>query len=359
VEIVLSTPQRIDTSFSISSVVEKGLTQNDAATGNEQWIEVEGYASRMYNADGDYVIDSHQENVNTWGVDLTRLKNGILPILYNHDQDKVVGSVLEATYDRFGLLIKAKIVKLPGDNLTNYVYHAVKSGIIKAFSVGIIVKGFDVVEQDDEEYLQLTKSECIEVSLVAVPANHEALFRMTNLKSVDGVHKSVMMISKSNLKRENATACDGFSCAIKAQMEEKNMQVEEKEVVLGVTDEALEQLEEINNPPEPEEQSSVEDTEPIEGTTVTSGEVEQVKDPNDKPSEEPQQDLPPELKPEPVAEQTAIDQVNSLVGLDISKLSDTELEQVYEVLSTIVEQIEGKVVAEVVQELTTVTAPQQ
>ena len=368
--IELEKPQLIHKSFAITSVVEKNLVQNDAATGNDQWIEIEGYASRMYDMEGDYVIDAHEENVNTWGIDLKRLKNGILPILYNHDQDKAVGNVMEATYTKEGLLIKAKVYKFPNDNLTNYVYNAVKSGVIKAFSVGIIVKGFELVDQDNEEYLQLSKSECIEVSLVAVPANHEALFRMTQIKSVDGTLKNAMLISKSELKKEmSEETCNGFSCAIKkfkeleAQKEEtmdiieKNVEEvtpeAEKEAVLGVTDEAMEQLQEITNPePEPEP-SPVEDSTITEGTTVTSGESDKVVDPNDKPSDEPQEDLEPEPTPEP----TVLDKVSALEGLDVAQLSEDELEKVYEVLSDIVEKIEGKVVADVVQELTTVTAP--
>lgn len=356
--IELENGQRINKSFAITSTIEhKALTtENDT----DQWLEVTGYASRMYYGESDkLVIDADQENINTYGIDLKRLKNGILPILFNHQQDKPVGTVLEAKYDQDGLLIKAKIFKFPNDDLTNFVYHAVKSGVIRAFSIGIIVKGFDVVEQEGEEYLQLAKSEAIEVSLVSVPANHEALFRMTNLKSVSGEDKVVTLLSKSALKSENKEACDGFSCAYRAQ-KEIQMEVlketeaeEQKEAVIGVTQEAMEQLEEILTPEPEDDTPSVQDTEETEGTVVVSGEADKIVDPNDRPSEEPQQDLEPETQPEP----TVLDKVSALEGLDVDNLSDDELEAVYETLSNIVDKIESRVVNEIAQELTTVTAP--
>jgi HK97 family phage prohead protease len=363
--IELDKPQRIDKSFAITSVVEhKALTQNDMVNNDEQWIEVSGYASKMVYADSqELVIDADQENVNTWGMDLRRLKNGILPILFNHQQDKPVGSVLEATYDKDGLLIKAKIFKYKDDALTNFVYNSVKSGVIKAFSVGMLVKGFDLVEQDDEEYLQIARSEVIEISLVAVPSNHEALFRMTNLKSVDGTNKNMLLLAKSDLKVENEEACSGFSCALKKhklEMEQKDITVdvevkeeESKEAVLGVTPEAYDELEAIRNPPEPEPVPPVEDSIAAEGTTVTSGEADMVVDANDKPSDAPQEEL--EATPEPVDNiKVGID---ALATIDVAQLSDEQLESLYEALSNIVDKIESHVVDAIVQEMTTVVAP--
>jgi len=366
--IELEKPQRIDKSFAITSVVEhKALTQNDMINNDEQWIEVSGYASKMVYSDGqELVIDADQENVNTWGMDLRRLKNGILPILFNHKQDSPVGSVLEATYDAYGLLIKAKIFKYKDDALTNFVYNSVKSGVIKAFSVGMLVKGFDLVEQDDEEYLQIARSEVIEISLVAVPSNHEALFRMTNLKSVDETNKNMLLLAKSDLKLENEEACNGFSCALKKyklEMEQKDVtmdievkeveQEESKEAVLGVTPEAYAELDEIQNPPTEEPVPPVEDSIATEGTTVTSGEADMVIDTNDKPSDAPQEDL--EVTPEPVDNiKVGID---ALGTIDVAQLSDEQLESLYEVLSNIVDKIESRVVDAIVQEMTTVVAP--
>lgn len=359
----LETPQRINKSFSITQVVEKqAITQNDMII-EDQYIEVSGYASRMYK-DGEYVIDADQENVNTFGFDLKRLANGTMPLLFNHKQDQPVGKVLEATYDAEGLLIKAKLFKYKDDQLTNFVYNSVKNGVITAFSVGMLVKDFDLVEQDGDEYLQLSKSEVIEVSLVAVPSNPEALFRIYNMKSVGEV---VTLLEKSAIKPENPNACSGFECAIKSikqeQLEEqKEIEVdikeveetqavpEDKEVVVSVTPEAMDKLEEISNPAAP-----VEDTKPTEGVTVTPNSEDTDTDKgNDKPSENPQVDL--EQKPEDVLHSS----LQHLASLDVANLSDDEMEQVYEAVAPIIDKINERVVASIadaMRESMTISAP--
>lgn len=362
----LETPQRINKSFSITQVVEKqAITQNDMVV-EDQYIEVSGYASRMYK-DGEYVIDADQENVNTFGFDLKRLANGTMPLLFNHKQDQPVGKVLEATYDKEGLLIKAKLFKYKDDQLTNFVYNSVKNGVITAFSVGMLVKDFDLVDQDGEEYLQLSKSEVIEVSLVAVPSNPEALFRIYNMKSIDS---PVVLLEKSAIKPENPNACSGFECAIKSvkqeQLEEqKEIEVDikevevpaaevteqdEKETVVSVTPEALDKLDELNNQAAP-----VEDTKPTEGVTVTpESEDTNIDKGNDKPSENPQVDL--EQEPEDVLYSS----LQHLASLDIASLSDDEMEQVYEAVAPIIDKINERVVAQIAEamkESMTISAP--
>jgi HK97 family phage prohead protease len=345
----LEKAQRIDKSFAITSVTEKALVQNDMVQDEDQWIDISGYASRAYSADGKFIIDADQEHVKTFGMDLKRLVNGTLPILFNHQQDKPVGKVLSATYDKDGLLITARIFKYKDDELTNFVYNSVKSKVITAFSVGMLVKGFDVVTQDGEDYLQLSESEVIEVSLVAVPSNAEALFQITNLKSITGEDKVVTLLAKSLLKAENSDACNGFECAIKKSLNtievepqkellvEKN--TEEKETVLGVTPEAQDQLEELQK----EEVTPIaEDTQPVEGETITISEDTTTDTSNDKPSET-AEEVP--LTPAEVLS----NDLSKLVGMDISKLSDSEVEQVYETLAPIISQIEARVVAQVAE----------
>lgn len=348
----LEQPKVIHKSFTITSVVEKNALINDLATDPEQYIEVSGYASRMY-LDGNFVVDADGENVNTFGFDLKRLKNGTLPLLFNHQQDKPVGKVLEATYDKDGLLVKAKLFKYPGDNLTNFVYHSVKNEVITAFSVGILVKDFDMVTQDGEDYLQLSQSEVIEISLVAVPSNAEALFRVTNLKSVDGTEKTVTLLSKSALKAENSDACNGFECAMKStkqiglevekvdEMVTKNIEEDVKEVVLGVTEAAHDKLIEILD--SGEYSTPVQDTERAEGVVVApeSEGTQNADTSNDKPSEVPQVDL------EQTPEERLHTSLHTIGDLDISKLSDDEMETVYDALAPLIAQIESRVVAQV------------
>lgn len=359
--IELEKPIAFNKDFSITSMVESKALNTPDNLDNEQYIDVSGYASRMFK-DGKYVVDADQENVNTFGFDLKRLKNGTMPLLFNHKQDQPVGKILEAKYDQEGLMIKARLYKYRDDQLTNFVYNSVKSGVISAFSVGMLVKAFDLVEQDNEEYLQLSKSEVIEVSLVAVPSNPEALFQITNLKSAGGEEGQATLLKKDVLKAIGAKeVCDGFSCAyakhkeLEAQKEEiveviKEAEVPEsteveadKEVVVGITPAAMDDLEEILNPEEPL---------PVESDVATEGETvvpdnnpgETVDESNDKPSEEPQEDYVPEE--EPKVESQPIEQV--LANIDITNMSLDELEPIYEVLSALVDQIEEMAAQEVI-----------
>ena len=198
-------PIRINKSFGFASVKE---VTNVAVPH----IKIKGYASKMLDVEGKFVIDADRENIDTMGIGLKRLKSGNLPLLYGHDQSKPVGKITAAAYKQDGLEIEATLYKLPGDELTNFVYESVKVGTLNSFSVGIIVEEFDMVEKDGEDYLQLSKSEMIETSIVAVPSNNEATFGILEVKSVDTDKPSEYktIISKNILKQDNPNVCGEF-----------------------------------------------------------------------------------------------------------------------------------------------------
>ena len=202
-------PIRIDKSFAFSSIKE-------VTTEGIPFIKIKGYASRMFDDSGEFVIDADRENINTLGIGLSRLKSGNLPLLYGHDQSKPVGKITGAEYVKDGLIIDATIYKLPGDELTNFVYESVKVGTLNSFSVGILVEEFDMIEKDGNDYLQLAKSEMIETSLVAVPSNSEATFNVLEVKGLGIDEKSTYktIISKNVLKESNPNVCGEFETCI-------------------------------------------------------------------------------------------------------------------------------------------------
>lgn len=211
---------RIDKSFGFDSV---SINEESAIPS----ITIKGYASKMYDNEKKLVIDADNENIDTMGIDLSRLKSGNLPLLYGHDQKSAVGKIVSAEYKADGLVIEAIVYKLPNDNLTNYAYEAVKAGIITSFSVGILVEDFEVVEQDGNDYLQLAKSKMIETSLVSVPSNAEATFQIQSIDEEGDSSKKhfTTLISKSVLKQENPNACKEFGeCMIAT----KNVEAEKK-----------------------------------------------------------------------------------------------------------------------------------
>jgi len=189
-------------------------------------IKIRGYASKMLDTEGKYVIDADQEHINAHGIGLKRLKSGNLPLLFGHDQNKAIGKITGAVYKQDGLEIEATVYKLKDDPLTNYVYEAVKAGILNSFSVGILVHKFDMIEQDGEDYLQLAESELIETSIVAVPSNNLATFSIMSSKGIGipgaseestepVVYKTIL--SKQDLKLENPGICGEFeTCVLEA-----------------------------------------------------------------------------------------------------------------------------------------------
>ena len=193
-------PIKIQKSFNFSAkeVTDEGIP----------YIKIKGYASKMLDSEGRFVIDADNEHIDALGIGLKRLKSGNLPLLFGHDQNKAVGKITGATYKSDGLEIEATVYKLKDDALTNYVYEAVKAGILNSFSVGILVSEFDIIEQDGQDYLQLAKSELIETSIVAVPSNNQATFGILEVKSIsDKASEYKTIISKKALKADNPNVC--------------------------------------------------------------------------------------------------------------------------------------------------------
>ena len=199
----LDTPKVIHSAFSIS-------TKSVATENGYEVINISGYASKMYDTSGKMVVDADSEIVNTTKIDLKRLALGRMPLLFQHDQSQIVGNVLKAEQRPDGLYVEAQVVKLPEDPLSTKIYHAVKSGILNSFSIGAIIKNFDVARQDGSEYLVLDESELIELSIVSVPSNHESGFKvMSGINGMKG-----FAIDKATLKAQNPTLCDDISCVI-------------------------------------------------------------------------------------------------------------------------------------------------
>jgi HK97 family phage prohead protease len=366
----LSEPIKINKSFAMASIVEKNISEDS----QEKYIEVTGYASKMLDENNNWVIDADAENIDTYGIDLKRLKEGNLPLLFSHDQTKAVGKVLSASYERDGLMVTGRLYKLPGDNLTNYVYEAVKAGIINSFSVGILVHDFDIVERDNQEYLQLSKSEMIEVSLVAVPANPKATFRMTAVKGITE-DQPVLVIAKSDLKKENEGICDSFACAMKRIKEQEGIAQEGQEDMKIDVKKSAEEAEvqtkdstEAEQPEQKEEtkESEVEDKETIETPTQEEEPSQPAKEEKEEPeamaSEESKESKEAETeKKEPVEEtkedsdepeeKTLMDMIAPLKDIKVEDLDEEELENLYEVIATVQESIEKLVISEITAEL--------
>ena len=119
-------------------------------------------------------------------------------VLLQHDMDKPIGNVIEASIDDKGLFIKAKITED-----TDWVFSKLKNGVLRTFSIWYSVKDYETIENVDAEwnysYTNIIKAlELFEISLVSVPANPFAL-----VKSFDSCFKSEEEVETKEDENEN------------------------------------------------------------------------------------------------------------------------------------------------------------
>ena len=98
-------------------------------------------------------------------------------VLLQHDMDKPIGNVIEASIDDKWLFIKARITED-----TDGVFSKLKNWVLRTFSIWYRVKDFETEENTDAEwnyvFTNIIKAlELFEISLVSVPANPFALVK--------------------------------------------------------------------------------------------------------------------------------------------------------------------------------------
>lgn len=132
--------------------------------GDSEDIIIEGFANTTgEDRGGDIVVE---EAWTKGGLD-NYLKNPILLAYHNHKQP--VGTMLDYGVNNKGLHITGRITKAAGE-----VYELVKSGVLKAFSVGFRVK--DATYDQETDLFIIKDLELHEISVVSVPMNADSLF---------------------------------------------------------------------------------------------------------------------------------------------------------------------------------------
>lgn len=219
-------------------------------------------------------------------------------VLLQHDMDKPIGTVTEASIDEKGLFIKAKITED-----TDGVFSKLKNGVLRTFSIGYSVKDYETIENVDSEgnysYTNIIKMlELFEISLVSVPANPFAL-----VKSFDSCFKAEEEIeTKEEEKEENVEEIpvenEGENETSEVEEEsQENVQEEEKteenenvETDEKVEDEEKEEIEEEVKEESEEETKEIEEkteeipNEEAETQETCEEEAEKVED-NEKADE--------------------------------------------------------------------------
>ncbi len=120
-------------------------------------------------------------------------------LLFNHDYNKPIGKVIMMETDSKGLKIKGVISKSAGN-----VYDLIKEGILSTFSVGFQIKDADYDKAADG--LIVKDAELLEVSVVSVPCNQDAMFSIA--KSFDSVEDYERYKSEFARKEINVSSVD-------------------------------------------------------------------------------------------------------------------------------------------------------
>ena len=128
-------------------------------------MKIQGYAStERIDRTGEIIkkdafLKSLQDYLNAGGV-----------ILYNHNRNKVIGRTLDAKVDTKGLFVVAEIFTVDVE-----ILKAITEGALKSFSVGFMSNTEGVAENGERIYKE---GDLLEISVVAVPANPEAVFEI-------------------------------------------------------------------------------------------------------------------------------------------------------------------------------------
>lgn len=183
-------------------------------------------------------------------------------VLLQHDMDKPIGNVIEASIDDKWLFIRAKITED-----TDGVFSKLKNGVLRTFSIWYRVNDFETIENVNADgeysYTNIIKSlELFEISLVSVPANPFAL-----VKSFDSCFKAEEEMETAEEEKPVETVEENKPEEEKVE-DEENIEAEEetKENETEETEESQENVEEWADKEieEEEKEESEEETKDVE-----------------------------------------------------------------------------------------------
>lgn len=157
-------------------------------------VVLKGYASTPK-------LDSHRHTITpkSWRKPraLARYQKNPI-ILFQHSPDYPVGTAADFNPDEGGLWMErieiSGAARIPtGEELGD----ALEDGRLRTLSVGIKVLDYEVTELDGEVFATITDLELMEVSIVSLPANDDAIFEV--VKGIeDCLTKSLVPTSKQN-----------------------------------------------------------------------------------------------------------------------------------------------------------------
>lgn len=164
---------------------------------------------------------------NRENADLTRFENGIAPVLFNHDRDKVIGRIEEITFDN--QRANATVV-FDTDEEAEAVFKKVQSGSLRGVSVGYIRSKCTRVNASEEtpiEFMGRTYTErtdvtslweLLEISIVSVPADSDTGVG----RDLGDVEIDVLSLEKQKEKEQNKMAVENQNETVNVELECSN-----------------------------------------------------------------------------------------------------------------------------------------
>ena len=184
--------------------MEERLYKSFELKANENGV-VEGYASTWTKTPDSYG-DIVRKGAFTETLKKRKATGHPFPLCFNHDFDQIIGAVIEAEEDDYGLKIRASFLNTPAAQEKREL---VKEGIVWQFSFAYSVLGAEAPTEEEKRqgiYQILTKLDLYEVSLVPVPANQTAI--VTEIKNNEGVE---IKAGKRNSAKDEALIRDAIS----------------------------------------------------------------------------------------------------------------------------------------------------
>jgi len=189
--------------------------EEKALEGSKEPIRIQGYANTVSKDRYGDVIPS-----SAWNEAALKnyRKNPIILAYHNHSQPIGVCDGLEV--DAQGLKISAKISSAAKD-----VYQLIMDGVLKAFSVGFIVKDADYDQATD--IFVIKELELLEVSVVSVPANQDSVF---DLAKAFGSDEEYAEFKKSFIKTSSEGEENKGSAEPEITGEEKELNMDKEQL---------------------------------------------------------------------------------------------------------------------------------
>lgn len=207
--------------------MEKQIKQRYTISGTDKEMP-EGVVEIIASSES---VDRYNTSVQLDGLDIDKyLKNPV--VFYNHNSGNSlpIGRVISAYKDSEKRQLIAEIQFDLEDPFAAEVYRKVKAGFLNAASIGFIIDS-DKVERTEEGVTRYNASELLEISIVGVPGNADAV----------ALARDAVQLELSDYSEELTRLMDTFKEAIEGCKKE----VRELKAMLGKAEATRKQKETI------------------------------------------------------------------------------------------------------------------